>query len=75
MDEAKALVEDVRHAARRHHRTWEAMIPDAFTIDLAIEAAEEAAYADMAAAKARLRDHICATYGLTIRELSSLALP
>jgi hypothetical protein len=75
MDEARLLVEDVRAAARRHNITWEKMVPDAVTLNLAAEAAEEAAYSDMAAAKARLRDHICATYGLTIRELASLALP
>jgi hypothetical protein len=75
MDEARTLVEDVRAAARRHNITWEKMVPDEVTLNLAAEAAEEAAYSDMAAAKARLRDHICATYGLTIRELASLALP
>jgi len=75
MDEARILVEDVRSAARAHSLTWEKMVPDAVTLNRAAEAAEEAAYADMAAAKARLRDHICATYGLTIRELASLASP
>ena len=72
--EGRALVEDVREAARRHNLTWEALVPDQFTINLAAEAAEEAAYADMAAAKLALRDHICETYGLSARELASLAL-
>ena len=44
----RALVDQVRAAARAHNSTWEAMIPDAFTIDLAAEAAEEAAYTIMA---------------------------
>ena len=33
------------------------------------------AYSDMASAKASLRQHICDTYGISVRELSSLALP
>ena len=71
--EGRALVAKVREAARRHNATWEALVPDHFTIDLAAEAAEEAAYADMAAAKLTLRQHICETYGLSPRELASLA--
>jgi len=39
------------------------------------EQAEEVTYAEMAKAKAALRQHICATYGLSIRELASLAMP
>lgn len=74
-DEAKTLVDAVRDAARRHNVTWGMLIPDPFTVNHAAEAAEEAAYADMAAAKAALRDHICRTYGISIRELSSLAMP
>lgn len=73
--DGKALVSAVREAARRHNLTWEALVPDHFTVDAAHEAAEEAAYAQMANAKAALRDHICATYGITLRELSSLAKP
>lgn len=73
--DAKELVEAVREAARRHNKTWETLVPDAFRIDLAHEEAEELAYAEMAAAKRVLRDHICETYGITIRELASLAMP
>lgn len=73
--EARELVEAVRQAARAHNRTWEALVPDAFTINLAAEAAEERAYAEMAGAKHALRDHICRVYGLSIRELASLAMP
>lgn len=73
--EALGLVDEVRAAARVHNATWEALVPDPFTINFAAEQAEEAAYADMAAAKRRLRDHICRVYGLTIRELASLAMP
>ena len=71
----KALVAAVRNAARRHNTTWEALVPDTLRVDFAHEQAEELAYAEMAAAKAALRDHICETYGLSVRELSSLALP
>lgn len=74
-EEGRTLVAEVHAAARRHSSTWDALVPDRFTIDLVFEAAEEAAYAEMSAAKARLRDHICATYGLSVRELASLALP
>jgi hypothetical protein len=70
-----ALVDAVRAAARIHNSSWEALVPDSFIVNLAAETAEELAYADMAAAKQRLRDHICETYGISIRELSSLAMP
>ena len=70
-----ALVEAVRTAARKHNSSWEALVPDAFTINLDAEEAEEHAYAEMAAAKRALRDHICSIYGISARELSSLALP
>jgi hypothetical protein len=73
--EAKELVETVRHAARRHNKTWENLVPDEFRVDFEHEEAEELAYAEMAAAKRALRDHICETYGITIRELASLAMP
>ena len=72
-EEAKILVASVHAAAKRHRTTWEALVPDQFTVDLLHEPAEEAAYAEMAEAKRRLRDHICATYGLSVRELISLA--
>jgi hypothetical protein len=73
--EGHALVDAVRAAAHVHNSSWEALVPDSFTVNLAAEIAEELAYADMAAAKQRLRDHICETYGISIRELSSLATP
>jgi len=73
--DAKELVEAVREAAQRHNKTWETLVPDAFRIDLEHEEAEELAYSEMAAAKRALRDHICETYGITIRELASLAMP
>ncbi|MBB5713895.1 hypothetical protein [Sphingomonas aerophila] len=75
LNEARELVESVRAAARVHNRTWEALVPDAFTVNLAAEAEEERAYEEMAAAKHALRDHICHVYGLSIRELASLAMP
>lgn len=67
------LVEFVREAARRHNASWEALVPDRFSINLLAEDAEELAYRDMAEAKALLRNHICETYGISIRELASLA--
>jgi hypothetical protein len=73
--DGKELVAAVRRAADHHHTTWERLVPDAFRVDFAHEDAEEAAYAEMAQAKRALRDHICETYGITARELASLALP
>jgi hypothetical protein len=73
--DGKILVSAVRDAARRHNSTWEALVPDQLTIDLAHEEAEEEAYAEMARAKTALRDHICETYGISLRELISLAKP
>lgn len=73
--EGRALVQAVRQAARLHSHSWEALVPDAFTVNLLAEAEEERAYADMAIAKRDLRDHICQVYGISARELSSLALP
>lgn len=75
MTEGQDLVDAVRTAARVHSLTWEAMVPDQFTVNLFAEAAEEAAYEEMARRKRALRNHICATYGISIRELTSLAMP
>ncbi|MBW6523636.1 hypothetical protein KZ810_09025 [Sphingomonas sp. RHCKR47] len=75
MEDGRALVDDVRDAARQHGLTWDAMVPDRFTVNRAAEADEERAYAEMAIAKRALRNHICATYGLTVDELASLAMP
>jgi uncharacterized protein len=72
IDGAK-LVQAVREAAQRHNLTWEALVPECLTINLAAEAAEEEAYAEMAEAKRALRDHICTIYGISLRELASLA--
>lgn len=71
--DGRQLVAAVRDAARRHNCTWEALVPDRFTVNLAAEAAEEQAFEDMAQAKSVLRDHICQTYGISLRELSGLA--
>ena len=73
--DARALVDAVRAAAKRHDLTWDALVPDRFTVNAAAEAAEEVAYVEMAQAKRALRDHICATYGISINELASLAMP
>lgn len=74
-DDGKTLVARVREAAGRHAITWEALVPSAFIVNFDAEQDEEAAYAEMAQAKAALRDHICETYGLSVRELASLAIP
>ena len=75
IEEAHRLVANVRAAAVVHAASWEALVPDRVTIDLSQEQAEQDAYDAMAAEKAVLRRHICDTYGLTIRELASLAMP
>jgi len=72
--EAHHLVAAVRAAAAVHRTTWEALVPDSFVIDLSMERAEEEAYVAMETEKAALRRHICETYGLSIRELASLAM-
>ena len=73
-EDGRDLVAAVRRAAAAHSLSWEAMVPDQFTVNLLAEAAEERAFQAMAAEKARLRAHICATYGLSIRELAGLAM-
>lgn len=75
IENGRTLVALVREAARRHGLTWDVLVPSAFEVNLAAEDAEEAAYAEMAQAKAALRDHICDTYGISIRELNALAVP
>lgn len=75
MSEGKRLVALVRETAARHNMSWEALVPPSFEVNLAAEAAEEEAYAEMALAKRALRDHICEVYGISICELSSLAMP
>jgi hypothetical protein len=72
-EDGRVLVAAVREAAKHHNTTWESLVPDPFRVDFQHEEAEEAAYAEMARAKAALRDHICETYGISLRELSSLA--
>lgn len=72
---AHALVAAVRAAAAVHQSTWEALVPSRFEVNLEAEEAEEEAYEEMARHKAALRRHICETYGLSVRELASLALP
>lgn len=74
LEEGHALVAAVRRAAIAHNASWEALVPDKLTINLLAEAAEEQAFIAMAAEKARLREHICQTYGISIRELASLAM-
>ena len=73
MRDGRDLVAAVRDAAAAHKVTWEALVPSSFVVNLDAEDAEEAAYSDMADAKRRLRDHICETYGISFRELCSLA--
>ena len=72
--DGKHLVAAVRHAATLHNTTWEQLVPNRHEINFSAEQAEEDAFQDMAEAKARLREHICETYGISIRELSNLAV-
>ena len=73
MEEARQLVTAVREAAARHRIAWGELVPTPHEINHHAEPAEEAAYAEMEAAKQQLRDHICAQYGLSAAELCSLA--
>lgn len=72
MEEARDLVADVRAAAARHRLAWGELVPSPHEVNHAAEPAEEAAYAEMEAAKQLLRDHICTLYGITPAELCSL---
>ncbi|MBW8743741.1 MAG: hypothetical protein JF628_05265 [Sphingomonas sp.] len=73
--DGRELVAAVQAAARGHNLTWQALVPSLEHVDFAHEEAEDRAYAELAAAKHALRDHICETYGITIRELAGLAMP
>ena len=73
--DGKDLVAAVREAAHHHKLTWEMLVPAADRVDAAHELAEDRAYAEMAAAKCALHDHIVQTYGVTPRELAALATP
>jgi len=73
MEDAKELVAAVREAAARHRIAWGAMVPSPHEMNHDAEPAEEVAYAEMEAAKQRLRDHICDLYGISSAELCSLA--
>jgi hypothetical protein len=72
MEEARDLVAAVRDAAVRHRIAWGELVPTPHLVNHHAEDAEEAAYAEMEAAKQRLRDHICALYGISAAELCSL---
>ena len=71
--EGRDLVAEVRGAAARHKISWGLLVPSATLVDRDAEHLEETAWQDLAEAKRRLRDHICATYGITAAELCSLA--
>ena len=72
--DGRDLVAEVREAAARHNLTWEVLVPDAHTVNRSAEDAEETAFQEMAEAKRHLREHICKTYGISVRELSALAI-
>ncbi|MDV3458998.1 hypothetical protein RZN05_18515 [Sphingomonas sp. HF-S4] len=72
MEDAQDLVAAVRAAAARHRLAWGELVPSLHEINHDAEPAEEAAYAEMEAAKQRLRDHICDLYGISPAELCSL---
>jgi hypothetical protein len=73
MQDGKELVAIVREAARRHRIAWGELVPTPHLVNQNAEAAEDAAYAEMEAAKQQLRDHICDEYGISHAELCSLA--
>jgi len=73
--DGRELVAAVRAAAHRHNSIWEALVPSHESVDFAHEDAEEQAYVEMEAARRVLRNHIRETYGIDVRELSSLAMP
>lgn len=66
------LVVAMRAAAAAHRAAWEALVPSRHEVNLAMETAEENAYADMERCRAELRNHICASYGLLPQELAAL---
>lgn len=72
MEDPKQLVEAVRQAAARHRIAWGELVPTPHLINHSAEAAEDAAYAEMEAAKQKLRAHICREYGISAAELNSL---
>jgi hypothetical protein len=72
VEKGRQLVAEVREAAARHRIAWGELVPAADVINHHAEDAEDAAWAEMEAAKQQLRDHICAHYGLSAAELSSL---
>ncbi|TGX52673.1 hypothetical protein E5A73_13580 [Sphingomonas gei] len=72
MTQGRQLVAGVREAAARHHIAWGELVPTPHAVNRDAEAAEDAAYAEMEAAKQRLRDHICDFYGISSAELGSL---
>ncbi len=73
--EGHGLVAAVRTAVAVHKASWAQLVPSDTFVNIAAEAEEEAAYVDLAVARAELRNHICRAYGLTSRELSALASP
>jgi hypothetical protein len=73
MEEGRHLVAAVREAAARHRLAWGELVPTPHLVNHAAEDAEDAAYAEMEAAKQQLRDHICDFYGISAAELCSLA--
>jgi len=72
MKQGKELVAAVRDAAARHRIAWGELVPAVDVVNHHAEDAEDAAWVEMEAAKQRLRDHICAHYGISPGELCSL---
>ena len=66
------LVVALRAAAATHRSAWEALVPSRHEVNMAMETAEENAYADMERCRIELRNHICHSYGLLPRELAAL---
>jgi len=72
--DGRELVASVREAAHRHGVAWAALVPDTHGVNCQAEDAEEEAYAALAHLRNALCDHVYETYGITLGELSRLAL-
>jgi len=70
----KDLVAAVQEAMRKHGTAWAAMVPDAYGVNNQAEQAEEDAYAELAHLRTVLCDHVYDTYGVSVSELSRLAM-
>ncbi len=71
--EARALVAAMREAEAQHGEHWRALVPSADIVNAEAEAGEDAAFAAMRAARARVAAHICRLYGIDAETLKRVA--